>query len=42
MSDLVFGRLVHAMPPYVSTDEDLAVVPATIVGVVRDQLEETA
>jgi len=27
-----FGRLVYTMPPYVSTDEDLAVVTGAIVG----------
>ena len=29
-----FGRLVYTMPPYVSTDEDLAVVTSAIVGAV--------
>ncbi len=35
-----FGRLVYAMPPYISTDDDLAVVTGAIVGAVSDQLED--
>jgi adenosylmethionine-8-amino-7-oxononanoate aminotransferase len=31
-----FGRLVYAMPPYVSTDEDLAVVTAAMVGAIEE------
>ncbi len=31
-----FGRLVYAMPPYVSTPEDVATVTAAMVGAVRD------
>jgi adenosylmethionine-8-amino-7-oxononanoate aminotransferase len=31
-----FGRLVYAMPPFVSTPEDVAVVTSAIVGAVRD------
>ena len=31
-----FGRLVYAMPPYVSTDEDLATVTAAMVGAVEE------
>ena len=30
-----FGRLVYTMPPYVSTDEDLAVVTGAIVGALQ-------
>ncbi len=30
-----FGRLVYAMPPYVSTDDDLALVTAAMVGAVE-------
>ena len=29
-----FGRLVYTMPPYISTDDDLDVVTAAIVGAV--------
>jgi adenosylmethionine-8-amino-7-oxononanoate aminotransferase len=31
-----FGRLVYAMPPYVSTDEDLAVVTGAMVGAIEE------
>ncbi len=31
-----FGRLVYAMPPYVSTDADLAVVTGAMVGAIED------
>ncbi|MCW2615692.1 MAG: adenosylmethionine-8-amino-7-oxononanoate aminotransferase [Frankiales bacterium] len=31
-----FGRLVYAMPPYVSTDDDLATVTAAMVGAVEE------
>jgi adenosylmethionine-8-amino-7-oxononanoate aminotransferase len=31
-----FGRLVYAMPPYISTAEDLRVVTAAMVGAVTD------
>ncbi len=31
-----FGRLVYAMPPYVSTDDDLATVIAAMVGAVEE------
>jgi adenosylmethionine-8-amino-7-oxononanoate aminotransferase len=31
-----FGRLVYAMPPYVSTDEDLAVVTAAMRGAIEE------
>jgi adenosylmethionine---8-amino-7-oxononanoate aminotransferase len=34
-----FGRLVYAMPPYVSNDEDVAVVTAAVVGAVAEQLD---
>jgi adenosylmethionine-8-amino-7-oxononanoate aminotransferase len=33
-----FGRLVYAMPPYVSTEEDLATVTAAMVAAVREQV----
>jgi len=33
-----FGRLVYAMPPYVSTDEDLAVVTAAMVGAIEETI----
>jgi adenosylmethionine-8-amino-7-oxononanoate aminotransferase len=32
-----FGRLVYTMPPYISTDDDLAVVTSAIVGAVSPQ-----
>jgi adenosylmethionine-8-amino-7-oxononanoate aminotransferase len=31
-----FGRLVYAMPPYVSTDKDLSVVTAAMVGAIEE------
>jgi adenosylmethionine-8-amino-7-oxononanoate aminotransferase len=31
-----FGRLVYAMPPYVSTAADLEVVTAAMVGAITD------
>lgn len=31
-----FGRLVYAMPPYISSDEDLAVVTAAMVGAIEE------
>jgi adenosylmethionine-8-amino-7-oxononanoate aminotransferase len=31
-----FGRLVYAMPPYISTDEDLAVVTGAMVGAIEE------
>ena len=34
-----FGRLVYAMPPYISSDDDLAVVTGAIVGAVTEHLE---
>ncbi len=33
-----FGRLDYAMPPYVSTDEDLAVVTAAMVGAIEETI----
>ncbi len=33
-----FGRLVYAMPPYISTDEDLDVVTGAVVGALGDYL----
>jgi adenosylmethionine-8-amino-7-oxononanoate aminotransferase len=32
-----FGRLVYTMPPYVSTDSDLAVVTGAILGALQDR-----
>jgi len=37
-----FGRLVYAMPPYVSTAADLDTVTRAIVGAVAEHLEESA
>jgi adenosylmethionine-8-amino-7-oxononanoate aminotransferase len=31
-----FGRLVYAMPPYISTNEDLAVVTGAMVGAIEE------
>ena len=33
-----FGRLVYAMPPYVSTEQDLATVTAAMVGAIEGVL----
>ena len=37
-----FGRLVYAMPPYVSTPDDLDTVARAMVGAVAEHLEESA
>lgn len=34
-----FGRLVYAMPPYISTDDDLTVVTDAMVGALTDYLQ---
>jgi adenosylmethionine-8-amino-7-oxononanoate aminotransferase len=33
-----FGRLVYAMPPYISTEQDLAVVTGAMVGAIEEML----
>lgn len=33
-----FGRLVYAMPPYISTEQDLAVVTGAMVGAIEETL----
>ena len=37
-----FGRLLYAMPPYVSTPDDLDTVTRAMVGAVTEHLEESA
>ena len=37
-----FGRLVYAMPPYISSDEDLATVTGAMVGAVEEVLAGTS
>jgi adenosylmethionine-8-amino-7-oxononanoate aminotransferase len=31
-----FGRLVYAMPPYISTEQDLAIVTGAMVGAIEE------